>query len=121
MGQTPPKRKLCPNCKETYIPEDDKCQMIGIDTYQTDSKKFYRGKGCPICFHSGYRGRTGVFEFLKLDSELKSAITQCTDKQVIKSMVKERDFVSMLQNGKKLIENGMTTVEEVYETISQID
>ncbi|MEG0924792.1 MAG: GspE/PulE family protein [Anaerovoracaceae bacterium] len=112
-------RKICPNCKEEYVPPEEQCQAAGI--VWSKDKKFFKGKGCPMCFHSGYRGRTGVFEILTLNDELRSCITQEKDKQTFRQTVMKTDFVPMLENADRLIEGGMTTVEEVCRTISRVD
>lgn len=112
-------RKICPNCKEAYEPADDKMELIGFGA--ENKHTFYHGKGCPLCFHSGYRGRTGVFEFLMMNEKIRTCITETTDKQTLRKVIHESDFVSMTEHAKELITNGVTTVEEICRTVSQAD
>lgn len=112
-------RKICPNCKEAYEPADDKMELIGFGP--ENKHTFYHGKGCPLCFHSGYRGRTGVFEFLMMNEKIRTCITETTDKQTLRKVIHESDFVSMTEHAKELITNGVTTVEEICRTVSQAD
>ncbi|MFR1722689.1 GspE/PulE family protein [Emergencia timonensis] len=113
-------KKVCNNCRETYLPDPELCDMAGIDL-SSDDRQFYHGKGCPMCFHSGYRGRIGVFEILTFNDELRSCITQDCDKQELRQIVAKTDFVSMVHNADRLVEKGVTTVEEVCRTVSLLD
>lgn len=112
-------RKICKSCRAPYQPEQDKCEILGIKEAQ--SKTFYHGKGCPLCFHSGYRGRSGVFEILIMNEELRECIVEGKDKRALRQAVKSSGFVPMVENARRLIENGVTTVEEVCRTISRTD
>ncbi len=112
-------RKVCPNCKESYFPKEEQRILTGIKL--PEGKEYFHGKGCPVCFHSGYRGRSGVFEILNMNDRLRRCIAENKDKQQLRQAVDESDFVPMILNAQKLIEEGLTTVEEVYRTISRID
>lgn len=112
-------RKICKSCRAPYQPEQDKCEILGIK--EAKSKTFYHGKGCPLCFHSGYRGRSGVFEILIMNEELRECIVEEKDKRALRQAVKSSGFVPMVENARRLIENGVTTVEEVCRTISRTD
>ena len=112
-------RKICKSCFTTYQPDPDKCEILGIK--QTEEKTFYHGKGCPLCFHSGYRGRSGVFEILIMNEELRECIVEEKDKRALRQAVKNSDFVPMVENARRLITDGVTTVEEVCRTISRSD
>ncbi len=60
-------RMLCSNCKQPYIPDDIALKSLGITLDQTKSRNLFKAKGCEKCFHSGYRGRIGIFEIMLLD------------------------------------------------------
>lgn len=109
-------RRVCNNCKEQYTPDPEQCNLVGIDPTQV--RKFYHGKGCPMCFHSGYRGRIGVFEIMTVNSEMRGAITNGTDVQELRQALSKTDFVPMMRNGDKLVEKGVTTVEEIFKALS---
>lgn len=112
-------RKICKNCKEEYIPKPEIIKMSGI---RLDlQRKYYRGKGCDMCFHSGYRGRTGVFELLPMNDVLRKAINREASKQELSDLIKQTDFVSMLDNATTLISKGETTLEEVGRTLTNVE
>ena len=112
-------RRVCPNCREEYTPAPELLEMANIA--EEPDRKYYRGAGCPLCFHSGYRGRIGVFEVLTFNEEIRSAITRGADKQELKELVRKTDFVPMIKNADSLISRGITTVEDVCRTVSSID
>ena len=62
-------RKICPNCKESYTPGEDELVSMGLNPAKSKDVMFYRGKGCPDCLNSGYRGRTAAFEMLATEQQ----------------------------------------------------
>jgi type IV pilus assembly protein PilB len=81
-------------------------------------QKYFKGKGCDICFGSGYRGRIGVFEVLCMNDRLRKCITSGGDKQEFRSIALETDYVPMLTHASELVDEGITTVEEVARVIN---
>lgn len=113
-------RRVCPDCKETYTPDQRALKMSGIPDYE--GRVYYHGKGCDHCFHTGYRGRIGAFEILLMNDELRRAITRGMDKQEFREIAeKTANYVSMMTNANSLVEQGITTVEEVCRTLIVTD
>ena len=113
-------RRICPECKEPYEPDPADVQMIGLEPDPT--RIYYHGRGCDKCFHTGYKGRIGAFEVLTINEHLKKAITSDEDTQTLTRISKETsDYVPMIDNAKKLVEQGITTVEEVCRMILVTD
>lgn len=108
-------RKVCPNCREAYEPSDEELRWVGME--RTPHIKFYRGKGCPMCFDSGYRGRTAVFEILIINDELRTAIQKEATRAELQAVVKEGNFTSIADNCRKAVLEGTTTVDEVRRVI----
>lgn len=111
-------KRICKNCKELYVPDREQLIACGIDPEA--EREYYHGKGCAICFQTGYRGRIGVFEILTLNDEIRACIHREGTKQELNDLVNKTDFTSMLKNGDKLIEKGITTVEEVFRVLSTL-
>ena len=84
---------------------------------RTPHIKFYRGKGCPMCFDPGYRGRTAVFEILIINDELRTAIQKEATRAELQAVVKEGNFTSIADNCRKAVLEGTTTVDEVRRVI----
>lgn len=113
-------RRICPNCREEYIPDDDELEFMGIE--KKDGIKFYRGKGCPQCFNTGYKGRTGVFEIITFNRKIRQAVSNHLDRESVMSIVENSsDFVPLSENCRRLVLEGITTVEEAKKCMNTDD
>lgn len=112
-------RKICPNCREETAADPMLLDYAGI---KNDGKhKFYHGRGCHQCFDSGYRGRTGVFEIMTMNSKLRDIVASGATGTELRRQIATTDFTPMIVNGRKLIESGVTTVDEVVRTIVTLE
>lgn len=111
-------RRICPECREEYTPSPEELEDMGI--HKEDSgQKFYHGKGCPACFGTGYRGRVAVFEILTINRELRHAISQSAKREDLEEIAfKEGSFVTLRENCRRLVLEGITTVEEARRIIA---
>lgn len=110
-------RKICPNCKESYEATEEQQADLGLD--YVPGRIFYRGRGCPECFETGYRGRTGVFEIFPLDIKVRRMIANRVGREAIEEKLRDPSsgFVSLKDNAIRLVEQGITTSEEVQRVI----
>ena len=108
-------RKVCEHCKEPYEPTKEELRELGLP--ESERFVFYRGKGCEHCLGTGYRGRTGIFEVLELDEELKKLINQTQDANEIRKLARKKGFRTMLEDGIDKILKGITTSSEVLSVI----
>ena len=110
-------RRICPDCKQPYHPDEEEQDELGLP-YDPE-RVFYRGKGCPKCFDTGYRGRIGVFEIFPLDIKVRRMIAANAGREAIEEMLKdpERGFVSLKENAIRLVNEGITTVDEVLRVV----
>ena len=110
-------RRICPDCREAYKPSEEEQIELGLE-YDPE-RTFYRGKGCPKCFDTGYRGRTGVFEILPLSIKVRRMIAAGTGREAIEEVLKDpkSGFISLKDNAVHLVEEGITTSDEVQRVI----
>jgi len=106
-------RVLCNDCKEVYTPDDLAMKSIGMDPDAFKDMTFYRAKGCPNCFNTGYRGRRSIYEIMLLDDALKNMILKTYDSDRIKKEALKQGMVTLRQDGIQKILDGVTTIEEV--------
>ena len=112
-------RKICPNCKKEITPDHALVDLAGINPI---NKHFYKGEGCYMCFDSGYKGRTGVFEILTVDSYLRDRISKGANGTELRKIVMERgNFTPMIVNGRDLVEKGVTTVDEIVDNVVTVE
>ena len=112
-------RRICPNCRAEIKPDPQLLDYAGIK--DITGQKFYKGKGCHQCFESGYRGRTGVFEILAMTARLRDIVAKGATGTELRRQMDANDFTPMIVNGRKLIQQGITTVDEVVRTIVTLE
>lgn len=112
-------RRICPNCRTDYAASAEEQQMLRLP--YVPGRRFYRGKGCPLCFNTGYRGRTAVFEILVLNSAVKQAIADNVPHSQLMEKIQESDFEPLISDCIRLVLNGTTTVDEAYRTVNSTD
>ncbi|WP_462324776.1 type II secretion system ATPase GspE [Desulfoplanes sp.] len=105
-------RKVCPECRRPYEPTREQLEEWGLGK-MPDGTTLYKAGGCPKCLETGYKGRTGIYEFLHLDEELASLILQTSDANQIRSAAVARGMSSLRQSGMELVARGETTVSEI--------
>jgi general secretion pathway protein E len=111
-------RKVCPDCKQPYQPDDEELIRLGVVPGKT-KPTFYRGAGCPACTQTGYRGRTGIHELLVLDDEIRRLIGNKADAAAIRQAAVSRGMVLLKEEAAEKIFAGVTTTEEVMRMTQQ--
>ena len=110
-------RKICPDCKRPYKPSTEELDRLELEP---DSKiMLYRGAGCAACSQTGYRGRTGIFELMVLDDDIRRLIGGKADSTAIKQAAVAKGMVTLKQEGADRVIQGHTTVEEVMRITQQ--
>ena len=112
-------RRICPNCRTEYTASAEEQQMLRLPVIA--GRKFYRGKGCPMCFGTGYRGRTAVFEILTLNSAIKHGIADNVPHSRLQQLIEESDYEPLIVDCVRLVQNGTTTVDEAFRTVNSTD
>ena len=109
-------RKICPNCKTQIQPPKKALEMAGIP--EIPGKLYWQGAGCDQCFHSGYRGRIGVFEVMLIQEELRRCILEGADRtRFLEVARRTSQYIPMLEHAQKLVEEGVSTVDEIIRTL----
>lgn len=102
-------KKICPNCREAYIPSEIEKELLGEPRLST----LYRGRGCHICNNTGYKGRTAIHEILAIDKTIRTMISRKEPVEDIYSYVEEtRKLIPLRKSVANLTINGITTMEE---------
>lgn len=110
-------RRLCTNCKEAYSP--DLNERIGLGLDEDEEITLYRPVGCEKCNMKGYKGRVAVHEVMMLTTTLKRAITQGVSTDELRDMAIEEGMISMKENVRRDVLQGLTSYEEYIDmTIS---
>jgi type II secretory ATPase GspE/PulE/Tfp pilus assembly ATPase PilB-like protein len=110
-------RVICPDCRAPYQPTPDEIAALKIPQEWLAQARFFMGKGCPKCMNTGYRGRTGIFELLRISPAIREAIvSRASSDQIMQIAVKE-GFRTMLDDGRDKVLRGITTPREVIQAV----
>ncbi len=111
-------RCVCPDCREEYKVNANTIKKLSLDK-QVSS--FYRGKGCPKCLNSGYKGRLGIFELLIPNEKIRNLILTRPSTEIIKRQARENGMTTLKESGIDKIKAGITTAEEVLQTTQEAE
>ncbi len=106
-------RTICSNCKTAYQPTPDLLQQLGMTEQQVGGRPFYYGAGCSYCNQTGYKGRRGIYEYLRIKDPIRELINQRKPTLVIRDKAVELGMRTLREDGIRCILDGYTTVEEV--------
>ncbi len=106
-------RTICEGCKERYEPDEDLLFELGPDAELARGRPFWFGKGCARCHHTGYRGRTGIFEILHVGDEIRAAILRRASTGEIRDAAVRAGMRTLRDIGVQAMLAGKTTIEEV--------
>lgn len=103
-------RLICRNCKEPVEPEEEILEQLNIER---DGHRFFRGKGCKECNHTGYKGRFALFEILFISPAIKKLINERAESNLIQKTACEEGMTTLFQDALHRAFQGETTLEEV--------
>ncbi len=111
-------RKICPACKEEYEADAEELALLRLDC----GAKLYRGAGCPLCHHTGFYGRTGVFEVVIPGPEAKRMIAENRPRPEIEAQIAREGKVSSLADGaRELVLKGVTSAGEMARILNSTE
>jgi len=114
-------RKICERCRQEYKPREDELLRIGIKPEQVKDGVLWRGRGCSHCLGTGYWGRTGIFEILVVDDDIRSLVVKRAGSNTIKQLAVEKKGMKTLRmDGAQKVLEGVTTPQEVLR-VTQLD
>jgi type IV pilus assembly protein PilB len=106
--------KICQDCKEEYTPSSDALEFLGLQ-HTAGKMKFFHGKGCEKCGGTGHRGRVQLHEILVMSKDLSKMVCRGEhDPDILFRQAVHDGFKPMIEDGKRLVMEGITTPEEVY-------
>ena len=108
-------RTICGGCKEKYMPTKNALKDLGLKR----DIEFYRGKGCEQCKKTGFVGRTGIFELMIVDEEVRKMVNAKTSADEIKRKAVERGMKTLRDDGLTKIRAGVVTPDEVLRVTTE--
>jgi type IV pilus assembly protein PilB len=113
-------RKICEHCKTPFEPTESQLMELGLTFDDVKGKQFYYGKGCSRCNNTGYRGRTGIFEIMTFNDEIRELIMNHASTNILRTASQRAGMKLLRDAGLAAIYDGVTTIDEVVkETIAE--
>jgi type IV pilus assembly protein PilB len=111
-------RRICSGCREESAPSSEMLADLQLTPDDLVGKKFYRGAGCDVCNHTGYKGRVGLFELMIMDDDLREMVIRNAATDELRETARRHGMVTLRDAGLDMAYNGTTTIDEVVrETI----
>jgi type II secretory ATPase GspE/PulE/Tfp pilus assembly ATPase PilB-like protein len=110
-------RKVCTQDRETYHPDAATAQVLGLNPEHAESVNLVRGVPSPSNFHTGYAGRTGIFEIMRVDADIRDAVLHETSGKQLRQLARERGMQSLEQSAINKVLAGVTSVEEMHRVL----
>lgn len=106
-------RLLCPKCKQPYEPDALQLESWGLDHSEITNKNLYKAVGCEHCLQTGYKGRSGIYEFLGLSDTIRSLVLATSDSNQINKVARQEGMPSLREDGLQKVSAGKTSIDEV--------
>ena len=106
-------RKICVDCREPIKVHPQLLIDLGVPPDEVKSFPTYKGKGCPICSNTGYKGRVGLYEVMPMKEEVKELVLSRASTSEVKKEAMRLGMKTLRQSGIMKIREGVTTIEEV--------
>jgi len=110
-------RQLCPDCKQPTTLDEDVWKSMTAPWKLNGEGAFFKAVGCEKCRNTGYRGRIGLYEMLKMTPELRANIGPDSDANAIRAAAIKEGMIQLRLSGAQKIAQGLTTVEEVIKVV----
>jgi general secretion pathway protein E len=116
-------RVLCAECRKPYAPTAEELAQASISPDMLAAagspKALFRAVGCPACQHTGYQGRTGIYELMLVDDDLRQLILKNVDSNTIKRQAVANGMLTLLDHGAFKVAQGITTAAEVLSVTAE--
>jgi type IV pilus assembly protein PilB len=113
-------RRLCVNCRRQYTPPADTLRSLTIDEADAAAIPFYKAVGCDQCNHTGYRGRIGLYEVMRVTDKLRRLIAARAPEAQIRDAAVTGGMVSLGEDGLAKVKSGITTPEELLRVVTEV-
>jgi type IV pilus assembly protein PilB len=112
-------RRICKDCKKEHPTPHEALMEIGFSVEEAKTLKTYKGRGCPTCNDTGYKGRIGLYEVMEITDEIRELILIGASALELRKKSIEDGMISLRESGLQKIRSGVTTIEEVLrETVA---
>jgi type IV pilus assembly protein PilB len=109
-------RTICPGCKTAYAPPEALLQALGVE--EGKRIQLSKGRGCSECYDSGFKGRTGIYELMEMDDDLRTLVLGNPTSDTLQECFEKNGRMTMKKFGYEKVREGATTPEEITRVTS---
>jgi type IV pilus assembly protein PilB len=113
-------RRLCVHCRRQYTPPADILRSLGIADVEAAAIPFYKSVGCDQCNHTGYRGRIGIYEVMRVTDKLRRLISTKAPEDQIREAAVTGGMITLGEDGLAKVKSGVTTAEELLRVVTEV-
>jgi len=113
-------RRICPNCRSPYQPPEEELRSLNQEL-KGEVTTFYHGTGCNLCANTGYRGRTGIFEFMVMSEDIRKMLRSHASAGEIRAQAITEGMLTMKRDGMLKVKEGITSISEVIRSVFSIN
>jgi general secretion pathway protein E len=113
-------RVVCPKCRQEQVPDIGMLHELGFAEENITDLKVVNGEGCEWCAHTGYKGRTGIYELLPIGDEIREMILSHTDSKAIKDKGRNSGMRTLRESGWQKVKQQISTIAEVLR-VTQVE
>ncbi len=113
-------RTICPHCREEYEPDPEILRQFA-DPASFEGFTFTKGKGCNECLNTGYAGRSGIYELLRITREIRKQINISADSAILTDIARSQGLRLLRDDGLAKVRDGITTIEEVLRVTQNVE
>jgi type IV pilus assembly protein PilB len=113
-------RRLCVTCRRQFTPDPETLRALSIPDSDAAQIAFYHAVGCDECHHTGYRGRIGLFEVMRITDKMRRLIAQRSGEDLVRDAAIEAGMVSLGEDGIAKVKAGITTADELLRVVAEV-
>jgi type IV pilus assembly protein PilB len=113
-------RRLCGNCRRQYTPTTETLRALNITEADAANISFYRPVGCDACHQTGYRGRIGIYEVMRISDRLRRMIAQRATEDAIREVAASTGMLTLGDDALAKVKAGVTTAEELLRVVTEV-
>jgi len=113
-------RRLCVHCRRQYTPPPDVLRSLNISDADAASIPFYKSVGCDQCNHTGYRGRIGIYEVMRITDKLRRLISAKAGEDQLREAAVSGGMITLGEDGLAKVRSGVTTPEELLRVVTEV-
>ena len=113
-------RRLCQNCRRQYTPEADTLRSLNMSESDAAHFVFYRAVGCEDCNHTGYRGRMGIYEVMRVNDKVRRLVAQKAGEDMVRDAAIAAGMITLGEDALAKVKSGATSAEELFRVVTEV-